>query len=161
MSNSYKTYLTLLTDIAIKKDNILSQLILDTIKQANCFSENDFLEEKYDEINEAKMAMLQEIESLDEGFGKLYEHVKEELKENKYAYEEEIKVLQDKIRKITEKGLRLQKLENDNRKKFEIMLATQRKRVKDYKVSKKTAATYYKNMMKQFSNESAFYNRSQ
>lgn len=160
MSNKNRTYLTLLTDIVTKKDNLLGQLILDTMKQANCFSESDFQEEKYDEINQAKLLMLKEIESLDEGFGNVYEHIRNDLKENKYVYETEIKRLQDRIRKITEKGMRLQKLENDNRKRFDTILATQRTKVKDYKVSKKTAATYYKNMMKQFEGDSAFSNRS-
>lgn len=161
MSNKNQTYLTLLTDIVTKKENLLGQLILDTIKQSNCIGESDFQEEKYDEIYQAKLTMIKEIESLDEGFGNVYEHIRDELKENKYAYETEIRLLQDGIRKITEKGLRLQKLENDNRKRFENMLVIQRKKVKDYKVSKKTAATYYKNMMKQFEGDSAFYNRSQ
>lgn len=160
MSNINKTYLSLISDSVAKKETLLSELILETMKQAGCFKDDDFDDAKYDEIYEKKMNMIHEIETLDEGFHSLYDRIKEELKENKYAYENEIKELQEKIKSVTDKGLRLQKLENDNRQKFEVMLSRQRSRVKEYKVSKKTAATYYKNMMKQFTNESVFYNKS-
>lgn len=160
MSNIDKTYLTLLMDIAIKKEDLLNQMILETIKQAGCFQTEEFQEDQFDEIYYKKLDMIKQIEELDEGFQSVYDRVKEEMKDNKYAYETEIKSLQAKIRSITEKGIRLQTLENENKLKFETNLSSKRQRIKDYKVSKKTAATYYKNMMKQFNNESYFYNKS-
>lgn len=159
MSDTSKTYLTLLTDIVEKKEKLLGQLILDSMKQETCFQNGEFNEPLYDEIYQQKMSCIQEIESLDEGFCNIYERVKEGITNHKYAYEEEIKGLQMRIRKITEMGLRLNQLENENRQRFEAMLATQKKRVKDYKVSKQTAAAYYKSMMKLGSNEPVFYNR--
>lgn len=160
MSNLNKTYITLLSDIAVKKENLLNELILETVKQSGCFQKDEFEEETFDEIYQKKLEMLKQIEELDDGFHSLFERVKAEMKENKYTYEAEIKELQSKIRSITEKGLRLQTLEKENRVKFEAALMGKRQKIKDYKVSKKTAATYYKNMMKQFSNDSYFYNKS-
>jgi len=157
MSNTNKTYLTLLTDTIQKKEKLLEELILDTIKQSSCFKGEDFDEEAFDSLYEEKMAALRQIEVLDEGFLSLYERMKDELKFERYTYETEIKHLQERIKKITEKGIKLQQLENDNKLKFERMIQLKRSKIKEYNVSKKSAAAYYNNMMKQFSGDSVFY----
>ena len=161
MSNEIKTYMSLLLDTVSKKEDLLNQLILETIKQSNCFQENEMKEEKYDEIYHHKMELIKEVETLDEGFQTLYERIKDEMKVNRYEYEQEIKELQNKIRSVTDKVIRLQKLESDNKLKFQVFLNGQRKKIKDYTVSKRTSATYYKNMMQQFPKDSAFMNKKQ
>lgn len=160
MSQINKTYLSLLIDVVNKKENLLDQLILDTIKQSYCFSDTDFNDEKYDEIYQKKEALIKEIETLDEGFESLYQRVREEMSTNRYEYEQEIKKLQSKIRTITDRIVRLQKLEADNKVKFDVFLRNKRKQIKDYSVNKRTAAAYYKNMMSQYTNESYLYDRT-
>lgn len=160
MSNTYKTYFTLLEDIVGKKEILLSQMILDTLKQQSCFTAESFNEALFEEMYEHKMKLLQEIDKLDDGFLKMYEHVKLEMQQNRSAYEEQIKSLQGRIRKITEEGVRLKQLETENRRRFDGMLVTQKKRVKEYKVSKRSASAYYKSMMKLNTNDAVFYNRT-
>lgn len=154
MNKNSKMYLSLLVDVIEKKEDILSQLILETINQSNCFQNEELLEEQYDGFYQKKIELIQEVEKLDEVFETLYQRVKEEIKENQYEYEQEIKGLQKKIRSITDKSIQLQKLESENKVKYELFLQSQRKMKKDIKVSKKTAATHYKNMMQQFSKDS-------
>lgn len=154
MSKNSKVYLSLLADVLEKKENLLGQLILETIKQSHCFQVEALLEEQYDEICQKKTGLISELEKLDEGFESLYQRVKVEIKENRYEYEQEIKGFQQKIRSITDKSIQLQKLESENKVKYELFHQSQRKKIKDIKVSKKTAATQYKNMMQQFSKDS-------
>ena len=157
MSNTNKTYLTLLSDTVQKKERLLEELILDTIKQAACFQNGEFDEDTFNQLYDKKMEALKEIESLDDGFVSLFERVRDDIKTNRQEYETEIKDLQERIKRITEKGLKLQRSENDNKLKFDHMLQQKHSKIKEYNISKKSAAAYYNNMMKQFSGDSVFY----
>lgn len=157
MSNTNKTYLNVLSDTVLKKENLIETLLLDTIKQAGCFQQGEFDEETFYKLYEEKVELLKQIELLDDGFLSLFERIRDEIISNRQEYAEEIQNLQQCIKRITEKGFQLQRLEKDNKLKFDRMIQEQRSKIKEYNISKKSAAAYYNNMMKQFSGESVFY----
>lgn len=160
MSNIDKVYMSLLIDAVTKKEQLLEQLILETIKQNNCMKDDDFLEDKYYEIYDLKSKLIAEIEKIDDGFESIYQKVREEMQGNQYEYEQEIKKIQVRIREIMDRTVKLQKLEQDNKFKFDAFIKRKSNQVKTYSANKKSAATYYKNMMKQFKGESVFYDRT-
>jgi len=103
-----------------------------------------------------KDILIEKINELDEGFEKIYEHVKNEIISNKLSHKEVILELQNLIKQVTEKSAKLQTLEIKNKKSLEIFFANKKKEIKDFKKSSETASSYYKNMMNQQLDESYF-----
>ena len=57
--------------------------------------------------------------------------------------------MQNFIRTITDIGVEIENLEYKNREKFKKYILLKRNNIKDFKVSNKTAVSYYKNMSNQ------------
>ncbi|MBO4338283.1 MAG: flagellar protein FliT, partial [Lachnospiraceae bacterium] len=67
----------------------------------------------------AKGALIDELDKLDDGFESLYAKVRDEFINNKEAHKEEIRTLQDLIRKITEKIAEVEAIEARSKINFE------------------------------------------
>ena len=160
MENQNKTYIELLIDITTKKEKILSEMILKTIKQSSCLKQDEFDEDLFDSIYKEKEQMIKEIQRLDDGFHQIYGRISEELKKQQVTYEKELKRLQGLIRSVADKGIQVQRLETENRVLCEERFSSERRKVKDMKISKKTASMYYKNMMGLTNQQSFFYDKS-
>jgi hypothetical protein len=95
---------------------------------------------------DAKGALIDELDKLDDGFEALYEKIREELIANKDAHREEILRLQDLIRKITEKIAEVEAIEARSKANFEMFMKNRRHGIKDNKSSVKAANVYASNM---------------
>ena len=91
--------------------------------------------EKIDSLNE-----------LDSGFDMLFKAVKEEITENPDEYRESIVQMQGLIAAISELGVSIQALENQNSMRFKAFLAKERKMIREFNVNSRTATNYYQNM---------------
>ena len=94
-----------------------------------------------------KTKLIEELELLDNGFQELFGHVQEELNANKMAYADEIREMQEYIRRLTEKSADIQTQEARNKALMEQRFTAVKKQVKEVRKSQKIVNQYYKNMM--------------
>lgn len=141
-------YLTVLEDSLIKKNRIL-----DSIQEANRL-QSELLRaekldmEKFDGYVDRKDTYIQELEMLDEGFSTLYDHIREELVQNRGLYAEQIKRLQKLISEVTEKSVSIQAQESRNRDMVAAYFQNERKALGQSRRSSKAALGYYQNLSK-------------
>ena len=140
------TYLTILIDSLKKKEKLLEGLRVQTLRQSSILEEDDFDADAFDVTISEKQKYLDELSKQDEGFLDMYEKVKDALKDNPSDYALEIEEAKKLIKRQTELSIELQALEEKNRKKLAVHLASGRQKVRDFRTSSKTAAAYYKNM---------------
>ena len=154
-----QTYIRLLIDSSNRKQGILKELMLITEQQEMLLKQEDFEEDLFSLTIEQKEALLIRLNELDSGFEQIYSNVKEELKDNRFRYEIEIKTIQEQITAITDTSVRLQALEQRNKLRLEAVLAAKRKDIRSSKVSSQTAAKYYKTMTNQNEVQALFYDK--
>ena len=99
-----QTYIAIMIQSLEKKEQVLDKIIeLDTV-QKNQLEDPNLTPDDFDDVVEQKSKLIEQLDNLDSGFEKLFERVKEELEGNKETYKEEICIMQDHIRKITDKN---------------------------------------------------------
>ena len=101
-----QTYIAIMIQSLEKKEQVLDKIIeLDTV-QKNQLEDPNLTPDDFDDVVEQKSKLIEQLDNLDSGFEKLFERVKEELEGNKETYKEEIRIMQDHIRKITDKSVK-------------------------------------------------------
>lgn len=134
---------------SLKKKNQILDVIMELNKRQREELENPALDpDDFDKTVQEKAVQIEALEALDAGFQEVYEKVRDELKENKDAYRDEIAQMQDYIRRLTEKSAAIQVDEARNKSLMEQKFASVRKQVKEVRKSQKVVNQYYKNMMK-------------
>jgi len=141
-------YLNMLKDSLIKKEKILSELIIKSEKQGNIVKEKEVDWDEFTKIVDEKGNLVDEILKLDEGFELLFERIKAGLEENKEKYKDIIIEIQMLVKSVTEKGANLEALEYRNKTAIEAAFANTRKEIKQSKLGQKAAADYYNKMNK-------------
>lgn len=155
-----KTYILLLVEILQKKVQILNILMQLTSKQHDLIASSDIInDEEFLQLISLKEERIIHLTSMDEGFDKLYLSVKEELMAGKEKYISEITSLKELIANITDISVDLQAMEKRNKSQLDLYFATMRKKIKNSRLSNKTAANYYKTMTKQHEVQSFFYDK--
>ncbi len=141
------TYVRMLLDVLSKKEIHLTKLLEFTIEQEALLKEEEFKDAEFAILVEKKSGHLRKIEEIDSGFQSIYNRVSEEMKEHKDDYKEQILQMQELITKVTDLGVKLSALETKNKTALETKLQGKRQGIRQFKVSKQTANTYYKNMI--------------
>ena len=131
-------------------------LIQITLLQEKYIETTSFDMEKFEETLSEKELIIKQLNQLDDGFEKIYEHVKNEISVNRMLYKVEIVQLQDLIKQVTEKSVKLQAIEIQNKNKLEVCFSDKKKEIKKFKMSSQTASSYYKNMANQHQGQSYF-----
>ena len=91
----------------------------------------------FDQTVEDKAALIQQLDQLDSGFDKLYSRVKEELQGNKEAFSEQIAKMQELIRSITDRSVKIQSQEARNKNLMTQKFAKVKKQVKEVRTNTK------------------------
>jgi len=141
-------YITILEDSLRRKKEVLDEIIKKNEEQKAILDAKEFDIEAFDKNTEEKGALIDKLNLLDSGFEKIYEHVKEELAENREKYTEQIKRMQELIRDVTERSVSIQADEQRNRSKVEARFREEREKIQLGKSSMKVAKQYYNNMNK-------------
>lgn len=141
-------YISVLIQSLEKKVKILEQISQKNLEQKEGLENPNLDPEEFDGMVLEKAALIDELEQLDSGFEEVFEKVKEELNANKSFYQEDIKLMQELIRKITNKSVAVQKQEAQNKELMQQKFAAVRKQVKEVRQSQRIVNQYYKNMMK-------------
>ena len=89
---------------------------------------------------------LDKINRLDAGFESLYQGLAEELKGNRDKYAAQIRLLQEKISRVTEMSVAVQTQEARNKQLIESYFVKQRQGIKEGRTVSRAAYNYYRNM---------------
>lgn len=140
-----KSYVDILVNSLEKKARVLQQLEEIMIREDEVFGNTNIRAEEVSEIIDTRNEYLNKLEELDLGFEKLYERVKDEMASNKEIYKSEILRMQDLIRDISEKTVKLQAAQTRNKDRYTHLFSKKKHEIKEFKLSNKTVSNYYKN----------------
>ena len=142
-------YVNALRDSLGKKLDVIKELLEKTQRQNEILKQETPDMEAFEALLQRKDELLRETEELDRGFEALYAKIGVELEQEKYTYKSEILEMQNLVRAIADCGMRIEGLEKENKELFQSYLNGARKEIREFKVSNKTAASYYQNMANQ------------
>lgn len=141
-------YISLLKDSLRKKERILIELQDKSDKQAEIVKEENIDWDSFIAVVDEKGVLIEELTKLDDGFGSIYERIKENLQNDKEKYASDIKDIQALIKSVTEKSATLQATEQRNKTVIEQAFNKSRKEIKQAKLGQNAALKYYNKMNK-------------
>lgn len=139
-------YLSLLKDSLKKKEMILIDLLDLSQKQADIVKTESVDWDEFNKIVDDKAEKIDRLMELDEGFESLFSNIKVQLSGNESKYSNEIKILKELIKSVTEKSASLQALEMRNKALIEGTFSKTRNEIKQSKLGQKAAINYYNRM---------------
>ncbi len=154
-----KTYLQTLIHSLEKKAVVLEQLINITKVQESMMKDDNFDSDKFNRTLEKKGRLISQITQLDIGFESVYNRIKDLLQGDKDSYKAEIRKLQELIGILTDKSVKLQAMEQQNKSKVEFYISNRKKKIKDQKMSLRVAKIYSGNMPDRYQEKSCFLDR--
>lgn len=143
-----ENYLTLLEDSLRQKRQVMAEIQEYNRRQEELFKSGNADLDKFDQYVEEKGSLVDRLTALDNGFEQLYAKVAEELQGNRQRYAEQIKVLQQLVREITEDSVVIQAQEARNKALIEDYFRKARESVCMGRRSTQAARNYYKTMSK-------------
>lgn len=149
MENDIAVYVTALEDSLQSKEQVLQNLLRLTEEQRLVLEQEQVDADAFDNLLEEKEVYIKKLEELDQGFEKLFQRIGTAIKAEKERYKAQILRMQELIRKITECSMKIQMAEKQNRELFDAFMSGKRREIRDFKVSNKTAVSYYQNMANQ------------
>lgn len=141
-------YLTILIESLQKKSKVLDEIQRCNERQADLFKASDASLEAFDGTVEEKGKLIEALLKLDEGFETLCARIAEEVATHKELYADQIRQLQELIRKVTDQSVTIQAQEARNKELVENYFRKQKRQLKSKKQSSQAAINYYKNMSK-------------
>lgn len=141
-------YIPIMIQSLRKKEQILDGIIQLNVRQKEELENPALDPDDFDKTVAEKAELIEQLDTLDAGFQELFERVRDELNDNREAYRDEIRQMQDFIRRLTEKSADIQAQEVRNKNLMQQKFASVRKQVKEVRKSQKVVNQYYKNMMK-------------
>lgn len=157
MDTQNLTYINILIDTLKHKVEILDALTKATSRQEELLSADELDLEAFSKTIEVKDTLLKELEKLDTGFMDIYRKVSETIRADKELYETEITYMQQLVRRVTDYSTSLTAMEERNKVSLSIHLTKSKQKIKEFKVSSRTAAAYYKNMSGKHQSENSYF----
>lgn len=141
------TYVNIMIQSLHKKVKVLEEIkSLNQLQKALLEDDRSSVDD-FDKTVEDKSACIKQLEQLDDGFDSLFAKVKEALNNDKDAYADRIRTMQDLIRQITALSMELQAQESRNKDLMTRKFVSIKERAKVVRTNTKVANQYYKNMM--------------
>lgn len=150
-------YIKILLDSMKKKERIMQYLLGETKEQKQILSIEPFSIDEFEESMERKGLLIEELNQLDSGFETTYERVKQELSKRKEKYQIEILELKKLISSVTDISVKIQALEQRNKKSMEQCLMKQKQEIKQVRMSNQTATKYYNQMAGQYQTNQSYF----
>lgn len=129
-----------------KKSRILDEIIKENEAQEILFKEEELDVEALNASADRMGELAEKLELLDEGFESVYDRIREELIDNKSAYREEIRRMQELIAVITEKVVGINAARMRNKLQAETQFKKSRQRIGKASSKMKASQNYYNNM---------------
>lgn len=143
-----ENYINILIQSLEQKSHVLSSILEENEAQKTVLMADELDADAFEKTIEKKSELIGRIETLDSGFEKVYDHVKSMLEEGRERFKPEIAKMQQLIAEITDKTVKIQKQEQENRNLAEAQFSNARRKVKMAKNTKQVASTYRTNMAK-------------
>lgn len=127
-------------------------------KQEEVFSSEEVDMSLFDEAIEEKGRLIERLTQLDDGFEVMYQELARELENNREKYAEQIHVLQQQIKEITDLGVSIQAQEARNKSLIESYFSRERKNMRKSLQNSTKAYNFYKSMsgLNAASNQSSY-----
>ena len=129
-----------------KKEQVLDKIIHLNDVQKITLTEQERTADEFDETVEAKSACIEQLNQLDSGFEKLYAEVEAEIKDNREKYSAEIKKMQECIRSVTDKSVKIQAQEARNKELLKEKIANVHKQATEVRKNSRAITGYYNSM---------------
>lgn len=140
------TYIEIMLQSLRKKEQVLDEIVrLDDI-QKETLTDPERTFEEFDDTVEKKSACIEQLNQLDSGFEKLYDQVRQELDENRSAHAEAICQMQQCIRSVTDKSVKIQAQEARNKQLMKEKFSTVQKQATDVRKNSRAITGYYNSM---------------
>jgi flagellar biosynthesis/type III secretory pathway chaperone len=141
-----ETYIDIMLQSLRKKVQVLNEIIRLNDQQKEQLTNLNRTVDEFDQTVEAKSACIEQLEQLDSGFEKLYAQVAEELSQNQEAHAEQIRQMQDYIRIVTDKSVRIQAQEARNKDLMREKFSKVKRQAKDVRANSRAITGYYNSM---------------
>lgn len=129
-----------------KKSRILDEIIEENAVQERLFKQEELDMDALDASSDRMGELAEKLELLDEGFESVYDRIRQELINNKSAYREEIKRMQELIAVITEKVVTINAARMRNKLQAENRFKKSRQQIGTASSKIKVTQSYYNNM---------------
>ncbi len=146
-NKSAAEHVGILEDSLIKKIDLLRQIRALNEEQKVILEDTDSGPDELDANMDKKSAIIDQLDKMDEGFQNLFDKVKPEIENNREAYANQIKNMQESIRMITDLSANIQAEEARNKEIAKKRFSYVRNQIKETRHNQKAVATYYNNMM--------------
>ena len=140
-------YVVMLRESLEKKVDILNVLLIRNKEQAAILQDPNTSPDDLEKNMNMKSELIERIIMLDDGFEQLFNRVKAILDEDRETYADEIRLMQDLIRQITELTADVEASEYRNKEYAKTRFANIKKDIREIKKSGDVVSNYYKNMM--------------
>lgn len=141
-----QAYMDIMIQSLKKKIEVLKCIKEQNVLQKNYLEDPRASVEEFDQTVDEKERLINQLDLLDSGFDKLFERVSAELKKHKYDYANQIKIMQECIRQITDLSMEIQAQEARNKELMIRKFAYVKASARTVRTNSKAATTYYKNM---------------
>lgn len=152
----FSTCFKVLENTIEKKEQYLDELLLLTKGQETLLLRETFSMEEFTEYMDKKDPLIQKISEFDAGFEAVFAKMKPEMENYKGEFEARIRVMQQKIKRVLEKGAALCALEEQNKLRLDICLKEKKQEIKTFNKNSRTVSSYYKNMSGSLRDQSFF-----
>ena len=132
------TYIAIMLQSLKKKEQVLDEIIRLDDRQKDTLTDPECPFDVFDETVEAKSACIDQLNQLDSGFEKLYAQVAEELDQNRD--------MQQCIRRVTDKSVKIQAQEARNKELMREKFATIHRQAKAVRKNSRAITGYYNSM---------------
>ncbi|MCM1120066.1 MAG: flagellar protein FliT [bacterium] len=153
-----KSQLSILQESLTAKRQVLLEIQEYNRKQEEVFSSEEVDMSLFDEAIEEKGRLIERLTQLDDGFEAMYQKLARELENNREKYAEQIRMLQQQIKEITDLGVSIQAQEARNKALIESYFSRERKNMHKSLQNSTKAYNFYKNMsgLNAASNQSSY-----
>ncbi len=140
-------YVVMLRESLEKKADILRVLQIRNQEQAAILQDPNTTPDDLEKNMNMKSELIDRIIMLDEGFQQLFGRVKTIIEADREAYADEIRIMQELIKKVTDLTADVEASEYRNKEYAKARFANIKKEVREIKKSNDVVTSYYKNMM--------------
>ena len=140
-------YVVMLRESLEKKADILRVLQIRNQEQAAILQDPNTTPDDLEKNMNMKSELIDRIIMLDEGFQQLFGRVKTIIEADRETYADEIRIMQELIKKVTDLTADVEASEYRNKEYAKARFANIKKEVREIKKLNDVVTSYYKNMM--------------
>lgn len=149
-------YIKILIKTLENQNMVLKEMLEVTKEQTRLVELSNYDEELLEQTLNRKEVLIAKLNQFDDGFTSVYSHVRKEVKEKQNQYTQEVRRMQELIKKGTELGNAIKVQEERNRDKMIMMFSNQHKKYNTKKSVVSITSQYNKNMNRQDISSSYF-----